>query len=164
MIADQVIGAALVVGLLHGRRNFVVGLGDHVAQPDRGGVIAPGAKWIDAGHAEGLAPRCESRRNLQPRNASIGCVRGLNVRSGSIVSQRDRSGSGFGDDWKQGKTGSSAGEANRVQTVLISPSISGIPGMRTQPDRRNTSIARRWRCGCALICALWMCLLGAVFA
>jgi hypothetical protein len=55
--AHQVVGAALVVGLLHGRRDLVVGLGDHVIQPDGGGIVAPGAKWINAGHAEGLALR-----------------------------------------------------------------------------------------------------------
>jgi hypothetical protein len=55
--AHQVEGAALVVGLLHGRRDLVVGLGDHVFQPDGRGIVAPGAKWIDAGHAEGLALR-----------------------------------------------------------------------------------------------------------
>ena len=55
--AHQVVGAALVVGLLHGRRDLVVGLGDHVLQTDGGGIVAPGAKGINAGHAEGLAPR-----------------------------------------------------------------------------------------------------------
>jgi hypothetical protein len=55
--ANQVVGAALVVGLLHGRGDFVVGLGDHVFKPDCGGIVAPGAKWINAGHEEGLAPR-----------------------------------------------------------------------------------------------------------
>ena len=55
--ADQVEGAALVVGLLHGRRDLVVGLGDDVFQANCGGIVAPGAKWIDAGHEEGLAPR-----------------------------------------------------------------------------------------------------------
>ncbi len=55
--AHQIVGAALVVGLLHGGGDFVVGLGDYVVQPDDGGIVAPGAKWIDAGHTEGLAPR-----------------------------------------------------------------------------------------------------------
>ena len=55
--ADQVVGTALVVGLLHGRRDLVVGLRDHVFKPDGRGIVAPGAKWIDAGHAEGLALR-----------------------------------------------------------------------------------------------------------
>ena len=55
--AHQVVGAALVVGLLHGRRDFVIGLGDYVAEPDSGRIVAPGAEWINAGHTEGLAPQ-----------------------------------------------------------------------------------------------------------
>ena len=55
--ADQVEGAALVIGLLHGRGDLVVGLRDNVFQADRGGIVAPGAKRINASHEEGLAPR-----------------------------------------------------------------------------------------------------------
>jgi len=55
--ADQVVGASLVVSLLHGGGDLVVGLGDDVVEPNRGGIVAPGAKWINAGHTEGLAPR-----------------------------------------------------------------------------------------------------------
>ena len=62
--ADQVVGAALVVGLLHGRRDLVVGLGDNVFKADGGGVVPPGAKGIDASHEEGLAPRVK-RWNLR---------------------------------------------------------------------------------------------------
>ena len=62
--AHQIVGAALVVGLLHGGGDLVVGLGDHVIQADGGGIVAPGAKGINAGHAEGLAPlKCGSDGN-----------------------------------------------------------------------------------------------------
>ena len=32
--ADQVVGAALVIGLLHGRGDLVVGLGDDIFKPN----------------------------------------------------------------------------------------------------------------------------------
>jgi hypothetical protein len=54
--AHQVEWTALVVSLLHGRRNLVVGLSHDVVQPDCGWVVTPGAEWIDAGHANGRAP------------------------------------------------------------------------------------------------------------
>ena len=53
---DQVVGAALVIGLLHGRRNLVIGLRDDVFEADSRWVVPPGAKGINAGHEEGLAP------------------------------------------------------------------------------------------------------------
>ena len=49
--ADEVVGAALVVALLHLGRDLVVGLGDDVLHADAGGVVAEGAEGIDAGHA-----------------------------------------------------------------------------------------------------------------
>ena len=52
--ADQVVGAALVVALLHLRRDLVVGLGDHVLHMDAGSVVAKCAKRIDAGHARSV--------------------------------------------------------------------------------------------------------------
>src|ERR1035441_3465145 len=55
--SNQVVWAPPVIGLLHGRRNLVVGLGNNVIQPNCCGIVAPGAKWINAGHTEGLAPR-----------------------------------------------------------------------------------------------------------
>ena len=48
--ADEVVGAALVVALLHVGRDLVVGLGDDVLHADAGGVVAKCAKGIDAGH------------------------------------------------------------------------------------------------------------------
>src|SRR6202041_2936527 len=41
--ADQIEGAALVVSLLHGRRNLVVRLGDDVVEAYSGWIVAPGA-------------------------------------------------------------------------------------------------------------------------
>ena len=48
--ADEVVGAGLVVALLHLRGDLVVGLGDDVLHVDAGGVVAEGAEGIDAGH------------------------------------------------------------------------------------------------------------------
>ena len=85
--AHQIEGAALVVGLLHGGRDLVVGLGDDVVQANCGGIVAPGAKWINAGHTEGLAPRPTDR--FARRNPSFASF-GMMERSGSIVSQQRR--------------------------------------------------------------------------
>ena len=49
--ADEVVFRAVVVGLLHGRGDLVVGLGDNVFHADLGGVVAKGAEGVDAGHA-----------------------------------------------------------------------------------------------------------------
>ena len=54
--ADQVVRAALVVSLLHGRGDFVIRLCHNGVQPDSAGVISPGSEGIDVGHAERLAP------------------------------------------------------------------------------------------------------------
>ena len=52
--ADEVVGAALVVALLHLGRDLVVGLGDDVFHVDAGGVVTECAEGIDAGHAGGV--------------------------------------------------------------------------------------------------------------
>ena len=70
--ADQIVRAALVVSLLHGRGDLVVGLGDGVFEADRGGIVTPGAKWINAGHERGLAPGCG----------------GWNLRAGNLAARR----------------------------------------------------------------------------
>ena len=54
--ADKIVWAALVVGLLHRRRDLVVGLRDHVLQADGRGVVTPGAKGVNVSHEEGLSP------------------------------------------------------------------------------------------------------------
>src|ERR1035438_6236092 len=59
--ADKVVGAALVVSLLHRRGDLVVGLCHDVVQTDGGGAVTPGAKWINAGHTKGLAPCLEAK-------------------------------------------------------------------------------------------------------
>ena len=51
----QVVRAGLVVGLLHGRGDFVVGLGDSPLYRDSLRVIAPGAKWGNDCHKKGNA-------------------------------------------------------------------------------------------------------------
>jgi len=48
--SNQVEGAALVVGLLLGGRDFVAGLGDDVFKADCGGIVTPCAKGIEASH------------------------------------------------------------------------------------------------------------------
>jgi len=48
--ADQVEGAALVVGLLDGGGDFVVGLGDDIFKANCGGIVTPSAKRIEACH------------------------------------------------------------------------------------------------------------------
>ena len=47
---DEVEGALLVVGLLHGRGDLVVGLGDDVFHADAAGVVAEGAEGVDLSH------------------------------------------------------------------------------------------------------------------
>ena len=49
--ADEVVGAGLVVALLHGGGDLVVGLGDDVFHVDAGGVVTEGAEGVDASHA-----------------------------------------------------------------------------------------------------------------
>jgi hypothetical protein len=48
---DQVVRAALVVGLLHGGRDLVVGLGDDIFKPDPRGIVTERSEGIDTGHA-----------------------------------------------------------------------------------------------------------------
>ncbi len=80
----QVVRAALIIGLLHGRSDLVVGLGDHVLQTNGGWIVAPGAKRIDMSHAEGLALRFNGKICAQePDPARFGAV----ARLGLIVSQ-----------------------------------------------------------------------------
>ena len=55
--SDQVVGAALVVSLLHRWGDFVVRLSYHVVQPDNGRIVAPCTKWVNAGHTESLSHR-----------------------------------------------------------------------------------------------------------
>ena len=52
--ADQVVEAALVVRLLHGWSDLVVGLGDYVFHADHARVVAQCAKGINTGHASGV--------------------------------------------------------------------------------------------------------------
>ena len=49
--ADEVVGAGLVVALLHGGGDLVVGLGDYSFHVDAGGVVTEGAEGVEAGHA-----------------------------------------------------------------------------------------------------------------
>ena len=49
--ADEVVGAGLVVALLHGGGDLVVGLGDDVFHVDAGGVVTEGAEGVETGHA-----------------------------------------------------------------------------------------------------------------
>ena len=48
--ADEVVGAAVVVGLLHLGGDLVVGLGDYVFQTNFLGIVAEGAEGVDLGH------------------------------------------------------------------------------------------------------------------
>ena len=48
--ADEVVGAELVVSLLHVRRDLVVGLGDDVSHVDAGWIVTESAKGIQACH------------------------------------------------------------------------------------------------------------------
>ena len=85
--AHQVEWAALIVSLLHGGGNLVVGLGDHVVQADSGGIVAPCAKRINACHLEGITPQEEAKFAYgSPTMRGVG----TSVRFGSIVSQRAR--------------------------------------------------------------------------
>jgi hypothetical protein len=47
----EVVGAGLVVSLLHGGGDLVVGLGDNILHIDVGGVIAESAEGVETGHA-----------------------------------------------------------------------------------------------------------------
>ncbi len=49
--ADEVVRGAIVVALLHGGGDLVVGLGDDVLHADVAGVVAEGAEGVDLGHA-----------------------------------------------------------------------------------------------------------------
>ena len=49
--ADEVVGAGLVVALLHGGGDLVVGLGNYSFQVDTGGVVTEGAEGVETGHA-----------------------------------------------------------------------------------------------------------------
>ena len=49
---DEVVGAGVVVALLHLGGDLVVGLGDDVFHLDAGGVVTEGAEGIDASHAD----------------------------------------------------------------------------------------------------------------
>jgi hypothetical protein len=49
--ADEVVGAGLVVTVLHGGGDLVVGLGDDIFHVDAGGIVTEGAEGVDAGHA-----------------------------------------------------------------------------------------------------------------
>ena len=49
--ADEVVGAGLVVALLHGGGDLVVGLGDDILHVDAGGVVTEGVEGVEAGHA-----------------------------------------------------------------------------------------------------------------
>ncbi len=57
--ANQVVGAGLVVAILHGRGDLVVGLGDDVFHVDAGGVVAKGAEGVDTGHAVLVSPKID---------------------------------------------------------------------------------------------------------
>ena len=54
--ADQVVLRAVVVGLLHGGGDLVVGLGDDVFHADLLGIVTQGAEGVDAGHGVGCSP------------------------------------------------------------------------------------------------------------
>jgi hypothetical protein len=54
--AHQIERAAMVVSLLHGGRNLVIGLGYYVLEPNLGGIVTPSAKGENMSHEEGLAP------------------------------------------------------------------------------------------------------------
>src|ERR1700679_3467210 len=54
--ADQVIGAAVVIRLLHRWRDLVIGLSDDILQADERRVVAQCAERVDASHAGGRAP------------------------------------------------------------------------------------------------------------
>jgi hypothetical protein len=54
--ADKVVWTALIISLLHSRRDLVVGLGDGVFEANGGRIVPPCAERIDACHLEGLAP------------------------------------------------------------------------------------------------------------
>ena len=60
--AHQVVGAALVVGLLHGWRDLVVGLGDDIFKADPRWIVAKCSEGIDAGHAAAEL-QCAGRRS-----------------------------------------------------------------------------------------------------
>jgi hypothetical protein len=49
----QVVRAALVIGLLHGRRDLVVRLGDDIFKVDPRWIVAKRSEGIDAGHTAG---------------------------------------------------------------------------------------------------------------
>jgi len=50
--ANQIVGAGIIVAILHGRRDLVVGLGYDLGEIDPGGVIAQGAERCDISHSE----------------------------------------------------------------------------------------------------------------
>ncbi len=82
--ADEIVGAPLVVCLLHGGRDFVVRLSGDVLKPDFCGVVMPCSKWIDAGHGQELL---RSKKNDECKGAcEWGCA--ANAGTKVIVTQR----------------------------------------------------------------------------
>ena len=61
--ADEVVGAGRVVGVLHGRGDLVVGLGDDVGEVDAGGIVTESAEGKQAGHLDivRVLRRCSGR-------------------------------------------------------------------------------------------------------
>jgi len=62
--AHHVAGTAPVIAKLHGGRDLVVRLSDDIFKTDRGGIVTPCAKRIEACHAEGLTP-CQSLKDAR---------------------------------------------------------------------------------------------------
>src|SRR5438034_5465963 len=58
---NEVVGIASVVPVLHGRRDFVVRLGEDAFEPDKSGVVAKGAKGKNLSHAVSRNVKCQLR-------------------------------------------------------------------------------------------------------
>src|SRR5207253_4578459 len=58
---NEVVGIASVVPVLHGRRDFVVRLGEDAFEPDKSGVVAKGAKGKNMSHAGSRNVKCQLR-------------------------------------------------------------------------------------------------------
>ena len=70
--AHKIVGATLVIGLLHRRGDLVVRLRHNVFEPDSGRIVAPGAKWID-GRQSGS---CSALKGLDLRRPPHLCFAG----------------------------------------------------------------------------------------
>ena len=117
--ANKVVGAALVISLLHGWGDLVVGLGDHVFKTNSRWIVAPRAEWIDICHAKACFRT--DKAELCRSAAIVKVPAELSLRDDCIPAQMTDSGRATSN-----KSGCIRGVTQGSGPgVLISPSFSG---------------------------------------